>query len=110
LRLISGGLIFAGAFQIITAFAVGHRVSRYLIEKETAQEEPAYTEQEYAYTPQDNVYTTEEPVYTGETAYEESAGQMTEERPVEMEIPSETDLPSGEKTKGFGGLFKRKKS
>lgn len=115
LRLIAGGLVFAGAFLIITAFVVGYSVSRRLGEKEEAaaaytSQNSAYRPQESVYKPQDPIYTPQESAYTENAAYEEPAAQIADERPVEMEIPEETDLPSEEKSKGFGGLFRRKKS
>ena len=117
LRLIAGGMVFAGMFLVISAFVVSHRVHRYLQEKEAAEPEPAYTPQEAVYKPEETVYSQEtsyeepaEPVYTQETSYEEPAGQIPEERPVETEIPVETDLPAEENSGGFRGLFKRKKS
>lgn len=117
LRLIAGGMVFAGMFLVISAFVVSHRVHRYLQEKEAVEPEPAYTPQEAVYKPEEPVYTQEisyeepaEPVDTQETSYEEPAGQIPEERPVETEIPVETDLPSEENSGGFRGLFKRKKS
>ena len=123
LRLIAGGLVFAGMFLVISAFVVSHRVHRYLQEKEAIELEPVSPEMsgstadEYAYKPSQEpaytsheVYKPEEPVYTQETGYEEPEAQIPEERPVETEIPDETDLPSEENSGGFRGLFKRKKS
>lgn len=124
LRLIAGGMVFAGAFLTISAFVVGHRVHKYLQEKEAIELEPVRPEEsgsyvdEYVYKPsQEPVYTSHEsvvkpqdPVYTQESSYVEPAAQIPEERPVETEIPEETDLPSEDNSGGFRGLFKRKKS
>ena len=123
LRLIAGGMVFAGMFLVISAFVVGHRVHRHLQEKEVTDSEPVRPEiagsyaDQYAYKPsQEPVYTSheseykpEDPVYTQESAYEEPVPQIQDERPVETEIPDETDLPSEENSGGFRGLFKRKK-
>lgn len=122
LWLISGGLVFTGGFLVISAFVVGHRVSRFLEEKENAVHEyvqahhkPA--KEEPVYKPQDPVYKPQEPVYE-EPAYEETAPQIPEERPVETDLPTETDLPAETELpteedsteSGFRGFFKRKKS
>lgn len=102
LWLIAGGLIFKGTFLLISAFVVGHRVARYLEEKEAVYEKPAYSSQP--------VYKPEETVYTQEPAYEVPAEQIPEERPVETEIPAEEDIPSEKESGGLRGLFGRKKS
>ena len=134
--LILGGMIFAGAFLVISALTVGHRVSKYMAEhaEETAEpaypykpQKPAYTPPEPAYTQPKPTYTAPEPAYTApetsytppepaytasEPVYENTGVQFPDERPVETEIPAEVDLPPEEKPAegGFRGLFKRKKS
>lgn len=118
--LIAGGMLFAGIITILSAFLVGHRVSRYLTEKEEEYTQPVYTETappayttDYSYKPQEP-----EPAYsyqqveTGSYQTEEitepepEMQAPQEERPVEVEIPSE----SGESAGGIRNLFKRKKS
>ena len=105
-RLISGGLIFTGAFMVISAFVVGHRVSRYAAEhaeKETDTESiyDGYG-QEQLFRPEKPVYTQEEPVYEPQ--------QSQDQIPEETEIPEETDLPDESAGKGLRGFFKRNKS
>lgn len=121
LWLIAGGLIFTGGFLIISAFVVGHRVSRFLEEKEKAVQEliqpqhkpapeSAYQPQEPVYKPQEPAYQPQEPVYTQEPEYDQQAPQLPDERPVETEIPVEEDLPDEENSGGLRGFFRKKKS
>ena len=105
-RLISGGLIFTGVFLVISAFVVGHRVSRYTAERADRESDKDSIYDGYG---QEQLFRPEKPVYTPEEPADDpqySQSQITEEN----DIPEETDLPAESAGKGLRGLFKKNKS